>query len=313
MTPALSDAAWTEPEILNRVIEDDSDRAALLAACGAADAEPCSPSPPSASPRLVRVRATPLLRVPFWIRADQPGDAERLMAAVTSAGHAPPVKLSQAPLMLVVGAHIGSACRQLLATYPGASLVAVEALESNAALCRRNLDVWNEHERRAGRLSPLGASAVIEAAVWSEPGPAQIGGPSPLKARMFEAGTAQHPSTPLAGVCEAMTMRSLVDRVLAERRRRTLGYVLMHISGSEGMVFESDLSWLYVVEVLRVRVSPPSSIERVMHQIAGADMVVRRCPRDACSVIAWSRSAAERAALRGPRLETALQPPPPPI
>jgi FkbM family methyltransferase len=239
-------------------------------------------------------------------------DRHILNTLLTHYPHLPPRPLPPRPLILDLGAHIGISAIELIGRSDDARLIAYEPHPASFALTQHNL---------ASALEPMRSEVLVRVlpqAIWHEPARLSLGGPEAGACRVYQTGTQNDPSTPEHAVVDAITMTSVVTHALDTfaPTRGIVDYVKIDINGSEGMVFESDLSWLTRVGCVSVRVYAPSDRDRVAHQLEAAGLQVQavrpRPDAPAMMLHAVSRRCASRP-VAYPRPAAEIASPPRPI
>lgn len=193
-----------------------------------------------AAPEYIPVPLRPLGGTPLWIRKNVPtytpfGDAWSIMNCFGPLGgaHLPPIGTvaNDAVLIVDLGANIGCTAADFANRYPRARVIAVELDQSNAALCRRNLEPW------AGRCEMV-RGAILEADGMCEYGPRG-------NSTAFHVGDGGRFQAP------AFSLNTLLEQ---HSRGQKVDYLKMDIEGAERKVLTQNTGWSSRVRVISVEI-----------------------------------------------------------
>jgi len=152
--------------------------------------------------------------------------------------HLPNFPLVAPTTIVDLGANAGYAAANLAATYPSATIIAVEMDAANASLCARNLAQFGERCR------------VVQAAVWSETGSISYSGSNVHSYSV-------HDHSGGAKVAPAITLPQLFTDQGVEH----VDYLKMDIEGAEAEVLASPTGWIERVQNISLEVHPPATLE----------------------------------------------------
>jgi FkbM family methyltransferase len=120
-------------------------------------------------------------------------------------------------------------------------VIAVEMDAGNAALARRHLE-------------PFGARCtVVHAAVWVREGDVSYGGEDAWSFHVLSPGESLRGSRR----APARTVPSLMDQFGLDR----LHFVKMDVEGAEAHLLHPEAAWLSRVDMMKVEVHPPASVD----------------------------------------------------
>lgn len=187
-------------------------------------------------------------------------DADVLWDTFGEAYHRPPVPLPSESTIVDLGANVGYTAVDFAVRHPGARIFAVELDAGNAALAERNL-------------APFGSRCVVlRAAVWSVDGEVAYGGDEAWGLHVVPGSAGER-------VAPAIQISTLFDRFALDR----VDYMKMDIEGAEAEVL-CDAGWLNRVDVLKIEVHPPATLESCEETLRAAGFRVGRDRRHGACV-----------------------------
>jgi len=222
----------------------------------------CARAEDAGSPLELHVRGVPF---PLLCR---PGtsDADVLWDTFGRRYHLPPVSLPQDAVILDLGANVGYTAIDFAVRYPQAKIIAVELDDQNVGIAERNLHVVGDR------------CTLVRAAVWAETKEVSYGGDSTCGFHVLIAGEV----APSYRRTAAVTVDDLLSRFSIDR----VDYLKMDIEGAEASVLTPGAPWMRVVDVLKVEVHPPATLEECHGVLSGQGFAVRRDRHHPASLVA---------------------------
>lgn len=174
--------------------------------------------------------------------------------------HLSPGPLPDSAIILDLGANVGYTAVDLAVRYPRTRIFAVELDADNIALAQWNLQPFSQR------------CTVIQAAVWSYDGEVGYGGDAAWTQHVFPAEAGEKAERKAL----ALTMETLFERFGLVR----VDFVKMDIEGAEAEILLPMAPWLAQVEMLKVEVHPPASLETCRRILQASGFIVARTTRN---------------------------------
>lgn len=164
-------------------------------------------------------------------------DAEVLWDVFIEQYHLPPVPLSDDCVILDLGANVGYTTAHFTTLYPRATIGVVEMDPDNMALARMNTEFAKDRCR------------YLEVAVWSQSGTILYEGVDKWGYHVINNSTHKEQ---LAQSAHSLPM----EEIIKQCQLTHVDYLKMDIEGAEAVVFNSDISWLDKVRLLKIEYHP---------------------------------------------------------